>query len=175
MARTQEAKNIRKLNDRIDAVAKMYGTESAIYASYVSQLVGGRSDAFTTITKDGIVHVKESKLAQAEFSDVVNKLLQGPTAAEIYREFIQDEEVSTKDEAKQLAEEYANASGNLDAALKALYTKIGGDLRVLKSRRGTRRKDKEAINLLTKSAKSKGDIIRAARALEKVTKSKRGR
>ena len=88
---TQLEKDVKRINERINEVAKLLGTDSDAYNKYVARLKSLLPSKYVTIDKDGLFKIKRSKelygrSGEEKIERAFQQILKVPTAGEIRRE-----------------------------------------------------------------------------------------
>lgn len=88
---TQLEKDVKRINERINEVAKLLGSDSEAYNKYVARLKSLLPSKYVTIDKDGLYKIKRAKelyqrSGEEKIERAFQQILKVPTAGEIRRE-----------------------------------------------------------------------------------------
>ena len=122
---TQLEKDVKRINERINEVSKLLGSDSEAYNKYVARLKSLLPSKYVTIDRDGLYKIKRSKelysrSGEDKIERAFQQILKVPTAGEIRKEarrVIKEERAKYKKSTENGAAPFGAVAKEGDAAI----------------------------------------------------------
>lgn len=122
---TQLEKDVKRINERINEVSKLLGSDSEAYNKYVARLKSLLPSKYVTIDRDGLYKIKRSKelysrSGEDKIERAFQQILKVPTAGEIRKEarrVIKEERAKYKKSTESGAAPFGAVAKEGDAAI----------------------------------------------------------